>query len=206
MAMSENNGNQGYTQEVRIASVMFGGVSLAVYKNGITQELLKAVRATAPLPAPRADKEWTAGDWVHRRKAGQLLDDNQLTSTESVYRILGRSPFHGRAVGTPLPFSGSIRTRVVGIAASLPAQILQEASTVPANDAAGLSRRVEGERDRHDPDEGLTKSPRPRLRDSAHGPRKARQLVVTVCLVERLQQIAFDLLQARAVRAVRRAT
>ena len=46
------------TQEVRIASVMFGGVSLAVYMNGISQELLRAVRATAPRPAPpsTADK------------------------------------------------------------------------------------------------------------------------------------------------------
>ena len=42
------------TQEVRIASVMFGGVSLAVYMNGITQELLRAVRATAPRLDPAA--------------------------------------------------------------------------------------------------------------------------------------------------------
>jgi hypothetical protein len=72
-----------------------------------------------------------------------------LTSTESVYRILGRSLFHGRAVGTPLSFSGSIRTRIVGIAASLPAQILQEASTVPGNDSvlptAHLHRRARAE-------------------------------------------------------------
>ena len=36
-----------YTQEVRFAIVMYGGVSLAIYINGIAQELLRLVRATA---------------------------------------------------------------------------------------------------------------------------------------------------------------
>jgi hypothetical protein len=36
------------TQEVRLAIMMFRRVSLAIYMNEITQELLKAVRATAP--------------------------------------------------------------------------------------------------------------------------------------------------------------
>jgi patatin-related protein len=111
--MSANNVNRDYTQEIRIASVMFGGVSLAVYMNGITQELLRTVRSTAPSLAPRADKAWTASDWEHQRKAEQLLDDSQLQSTERVYRILGRSLFHGRAGGTPLSVSGPIRTRIV---------------------------------------------------------------------------------------------
>jgi hypothetical protein len=35
------------TQEVRFAVVMYGGVSLAIYINGITQELLHMVRSTA---------------------------------------------------------------------------------------------------------------------------------------------------------------
>lgn len=115
--MTENNINPDYTQEIRIASVMFGGVSLAIYMNGITQELLRAVRATAPRLSPppdkAADKQWTAADFALRRKAGQLFDDTELKSTESVYRILGRSIFHGRAVGTPLSFSGPLRTRIV---------------------------------------------------------------------------------------------
>lgn len=36
-----------YTKEVRFAVVMYGGVSLAVYTNGIAQELLRWVRSTA---------------------------------------------------------------------------------------------------------------------------------------------------------------
>jgi patatin-related protein len=100
------------TQEVRIASVMFGGVSLAIYMNGITQELLRAVRATAPALPPDSNKR-TAGDWHLRREAETLLADDQLNSTESVYRVLGRSLFHGRRAGAPLSVSGPIRTRVV---------------------------------------------------------------------------------------------
>ena len=33
-----------YTQEIRFAVVMYGGVSLAIYINGIAQELLRMVR------------------------------------------------------------------------------------------------------------------------------------------------------------------
>src|SRR5215813_9958796 len=36
-----------YTKEVRFAVVMYGGVSLAIYINGIAQELLRLVRSTA---------------------------------------------------------------------------------------------------------------------------------------------------------------
>ena len=39
------------TQEIRFAVVMYGGVSLAVYINGIVQEMLEMVRATAPDPS-----------------------------------------------------------------------------------------------------------------------------------------------------------
>jgi patatin-related protein len=113
--MSENHSDTSYavTQEVRIASVMFGGVSLAIYMNGITQELLRAVRATAPGAVGTLSKEWTALNWGTRRTAEALLSDRQLQSTESIYRILGRSLFHGRAAGTRLTFTGPIRTRIV---------------------------------------------------------------------------------------------
>src|SRR5688500_15603505 len=36
-----------YKQEVRFAVVMYGGVSLAIYINGIAQEMLRWVRSTA---------------------------------------------------------------------------------------------------------------------------------------------------------------
>jgi len=35
-------------REVRFAVVMYGGVSLAIYMNGVAQELLSLVRASAP--------------------------------------------------------------------------------------------------------------------------------------------------------------
>ena len=61
-------------KEIRFAVVMYGGVSLAIYINGVAQELLKMVRATA------AD---TQG-------AGPLLSDEELRGTERVYRQLGQ--------------------------------------------------------------------------------------------------------------------
>src|SRR4051794_369563 len=39
-------------QEIRFAVVLYGGVSLAIYINGVVQELLRLVRATSGL-APR---------------------------------------------------------------------------------------------------------------------------------------------------------
>ena len=36
-----------HKQEVRFAVVMYGGVSLAIYINGVAQELLRLVRSTA---------------------------------------------------------------------------------------------------------------------------------------------------------------
>src|SRR5215468_12762924 len=44
-------------QELRIALVCFGGVSLAVYMHGISKEILKLVRASAALHAI-ADRAW----------------------------------------------------------------------------------------------------------------------------------------------------
>lgn len=52
-------------QEIRFSVVLYGGVSLAIYMNGIAQELLRMVRGSADLPK------------------GEIL-----TSTETVYRSL----------------------------------------------------------------------------------------------------------------------
>src|SRR5258708_28726365 len=41
-----------YTQEVRFAVVMYGGVSLAIYINGIAQEMLSTWCAPPPLERP----------------------------------------------------------------------------------------------------------------------------------------------------------
>ncbi|HVV49155.1 MAG TPA: patatin-like phospholipase family protein, partial [Polyangia bacterium] len=63
-----------FDTEIRFAIVMYGGVSLAVYMNGIAQELLHMVRATAP-----------AGDPLN----GQFrYRPDDLTGTERVYREL----------------------------------------------------------------------------------------------------------------------
>ena len=66
------------TQEVRIALVLYGGVSLAIYINGVVQELLALVRATARSSATGAGSEIP------------LLTDPELTGTERVYRKLGQ--------------------------------------------------------------------------------------------------------------------
>src|SRR4030095_1001229 len=59
-----------FDQQIRFALVMYGGVSLAIYINGVTQEFLNLVKATA------ADAN------------GDLLDDGPLSGTSSVYRKL----------------------------------------------------------------------------------------------------------------------
>src|SRR6266511_404881 len=45
--MTASSPQTEYTQEVRFAVVMYGGVSLAIYINGIAQELLRWARSTA---------------------------------------------------------------------------------------------------------------------------------------------------------------
>src|ERR1041385_8021455 len=76
-----------YVKEVRFAVVMYGGVSLAIYINGIAQELLRLVRSTSsshddgngdrdPVPA----EELKGTERVYRRLSC-LLSDPQLLKT-----------------------------------------------------------------------------------------------------------------------------
>ncbi len=67
-----------FDQEVRFAVVMYGGASLAIYINGVAQELLRLVRATAP----------EFGETPNGRQAH--LADEELRGSERVYRRLGR--------------------------------------------------------------------------------------------------------------------
>jgi patatin-related protein len=67
--------DDGFEREIRFAVVMYGGVSLAIYMNGIAQELLRMVRATAP-----AD-----GDPLSGRFRWQPAE---LSGTERIYREL----------------------------------------------------------------------------------------------------------------------
>jgi patatin-related protein len=72
---SSNPGKPIVEKEVRFAVVMYGGVSLAIYINGVAQELYKMVRATAR----------------GRNEDGSLADYfiEKPESTEVVYRMLG---------------------------------------------------------------------------------------------------------------------
>jgi patatin-related protein len=85
-------------QEVRLGVVMFGGISLAIYMNGISQEMLRLVRATAKGAGPNL-----------------LLRDDELRSTETVYRRIGQILCHGRKAGDPVPThpGAPVRTRFV---------------------------------------------------------------------------------------------
>jgi hypothetical protein len=70
MAASSPTGD--YTQEVRFAIVMYGGVSLAIYINGIAQELLRLVRSTAK--TSNVDLKGT--ERVYRQVSYLLADEN----------------------------------------------------------------------------------------------------------------------------------
>ena len=81
------------TSEVRFAVVLYGGVSLAIYMNGIVQELFELVRATAPS---------ASGDDLH-------VADADLHGAGPVYRKLGRLLDRGRTAAD----DRSVRTRFV---------------------------------------------------------------------------------------------
>jgi predicted acylesterase/phospholipase RssA len=81
----------GYDREVRFAVVMYGGVSLAIYINGVAQELLRLVRSTSPShPTP-----------------------NGLTGTERVYRKVAKLFSEEGGASSPLNTSGAPGTRFV---------------------------------------------------------------------------------------------
>lgn len=67
--------NVDYKKEIRFAVVMYGGVSLAIYINGVAQELLRMVKATAP----SGEGEEVARD---------LGKGGKPCGTEAVYRKL----------------------------------------------------------------------------------------------------------------------
>lgn len=82
--------------EVRFAAVMYGGISLCVYMNGITEQLYRLVRATA-----RKDAGFGDG-------SGELLyEDKDLTPIELVYRRLAE------VYSNPETGSGPITCRFV---------------------------------------------------------------------------------------------
>lgn len=67
-------------QEIRFAVVMYGGVSLAIYMNGISQELLHLVRATDGYQPPPAGAPERSRD-VYRELAYQLRYGQAVNSS-----------------------------------------------------------------------------------------------------------------------------
>lgn len=108
---TEHNGSgkspTAFDQEVRFAIVMYGGASLAIYINGVAQELLRLVRATAPEPGGAGSPGRTH------------LSEGQLRASERVYRRLGRMlSRQGRPAAVPRAPGGGeqqppVRTRFV---------------------------------------------------------------------------------------------
>jgi len=87
-----------YTKEVRFAVVMYGGVSLAIYINGVAQELLRMVRATAQKKG-------------NTREA--LLSNEQLSGSERVYRKLSHLLADNHGDTEPANLAADIPTRFV---------------------------------------------------------------------------------------------
>lgn len=75
--MTDTPSQNDYSQEVRFAVVMYGGVSLAIYINGIAQELLRLVRSTAREQQPAFN-----GTERIYRKVSYLLADETLTMAD----------------------------------------------------------------------------------------------------------------------------
>lgn len=71
-----------FTQEIRFAVVMYGGASLAIYMNGVAQELLRLVRATAPAVETQASGAESGDPTAALYQA--------VSGSEAVYRKLGR--------------------------------------------------------------------------------------------------------------------
>ena len=86
--MVESRPKLELSQEVRFAVVMYGGVSLAIYISGVTEEMLRLVQSTSPagkgagearplkeVPGRPRDTAWT-----YRKLAYLLADDDLRTS------------------------------------------------------------------------------------------------------------------------------
>lgn len=118
--------------EIRFAVVMYGGVSLAIYMNGISQELLRVVRASSDLPDSELDME----------------------GTEGVYRKVARALYPSRKPGEFSPTAnGTPRTRVVvdilsgTSAGGINAVFLAKALTLNCRDLSALAEMWKHEGD-----------------------------------------------------------
>jgi patatin-related protein len=82
--MAASSPNVDYTHEVRFAVVMYGGVSLAIYINGIAQELLRWARSTAK----HSTEDVALVPSNPSTDAASCESGPRLSPTERVYRKL----------------------------------------------------------------------------------------------------------------------
>ena len=78
-------------REIRFGVVMYGGVSLAIYMNGIAQELLYLVQSTAPGVAPKPGTTAAVYREIAQKLAGPANDDGSLPIKFVVDIISGSS-------------------------------------------------------------------------------------------------------------------
>lgn len=93
--------------EIRFAVVMYGGVSLAIYMNGIAQELLRMVRATATgqdgvtplIPSGMLDRVETVYRKIAYRLAGSTNVDEMLVRDAALERKFTIDVISGTSAG-----------------------------------------------------------------------------------------------------------
>ena len=78
-------------REIRFGVVMYGGVSLAIYMNGIAQELLYLVQSTAPGVTPKPGSTTAVYREIAQKLAGPANDDGSLPLKFVVDIISGSS-------------------------------------------------------------------------------------------------------------------
>jgi hypothetical protein len=107
---------------VRFAVVLYGGVSLAIYINGVVQELFRLVRATSPVvPLPEEPTQQCV-----YFPSGESVDGVEpLRGSERVYRKLGQllplDPATDSSLANPAPLDRRPQRPLarVGVAAAL---------------------------------------------------------------------------------------
>jgi patatin-related protein len=80
-------------KEIRVSVVMYGGISLAIYMNGVAQEMLHMVRSTARAKSGENGTRFRFYDPENRKDPNALESDckGPLQSTEAVYRKVARA-------------------------------------------------------------------------------------------------------------------
>src|SRR5215469_8228881 len=101
--MSADHRSAAVAKEIRFSVVMYGGVSLAIYMNGVTQELLHMVRATArdswdyrpdmkfrfrDESEPSDERQMLASTQTHYRELANLLNDEGVDDVRFIIDVI----------------------------------------------------------------------------------------------------------------------